>query len=254
MPIPCQTDTKSCQSVGFLNQIKGIIVSLLSAVLISGFLITSCQNISEDHHLKPYFFPMDSLKSGQVYVYESTDSLAPKYIRYRAVSNDTLLIERYNQRMKPEQIAYWNIVSNGARLHELFLYHEDSIQRERVRATIERADVFPFRVRDSLDVILFKVHWEDPLEEGRSYTVIKNRRFDDTLEFLYNGKPIPAVRMNVMEAIDDHQEGTLEIQLKGWEVYAEGLGLVAWQKTYRDRVIQSYRLADRISPEKIETE
>jgi hypothetical protein len=54
----------------------------------------------------------------------------------------------------------------------------------------------------------------------------------DAPDFEYDGKNYPCIRFGLVETIGNKKEGIAEVEGKGEEWYAKGLGLVYYRKTY----------------------
>ncbi|MFQ5447587.1 MAG: hypothetical protein ACE5FF_11705, partial [Saprospiraceae bacterium] len=134
-------------------------------------------------------------------------------------------------------------VHNGMLLDEFYTYERDSAGAKiRVKASIEAANVFPFRVSASPGVLLSSIRWE-PLGEPGSVTLIRNRQFDGDTTFVFNGKTLPAIKFNVRELVDNDQEGHLELEYPAMEIYAKGIGLVYFRKDIDEKWQMEYQLA-----------
>jgi hypothetical protein len=84
--------------------------------------------------------------------------------------------------------------------------------------------------------------------------LIKNRRFQGWTSHSYQGKIYDCVEFSVLELIDHEIEGQghLEIEMKGKELYAKGIGLVYYEKSeVHGNFSQAYQLADIYSMEEL---
>ncbi len=224
-------------------------------VFISSALLSACHS-DAPRDIRDYYLPLRQLVHGMVYEYRAADTLTPAYWYYRSIfkpGERYLTATYYEQELEPLQSARERMVSNGMLLEELRLYSSDTsgISRQ-ILVNVDYANVFPFEVHDSLGVFLYKVHWTD--EEGQTITLTRNRRFAGDTIFVFRGKTRPAVVFRTVEALElDHpQRGFFEQILHGREVYAKGLGLVAYGKAPTGQSPVWYQLADRYPMEVLE--
>ena len=220
-------------------------------------LVTACGDGKKD--IRDYYFPIRDLKEGLVYEYRAVGSerLGPVYWYYRSFFQPGgvfLTGTYYEQSLEPLQLVREEAVSNGMLLAELYLYMQDSTGKAQpLKAEVLAGNSFPFEVKDSSSLFLYKVRFDLPSDSVKhSITVIKNRYYmgDTTVQVM--GKTIPCVKFKVKEAIEDEiaDQGVLEPETDGYELYAEGLGLVYFEKKLgRQRV--AYRLHDRYDMEEL---
>ena len=220
-------------------------------------LFTACSE-RDVRNIQAYYFPLAELTEGMVYEYRSVgaDSLAPDYWYYRSMSGPQgafLVGNYYGPDLKPQQLVREELVSNGMLLADLILYETDSTGRQRpVKTEVLSGSVFPFEVRDSGGVFLYKIRWNPPSDPGAEITLIKNRYFAGDTTVNYRGEAYDAVVFTLRELIAYDREGVLEKQYEGREVYAKGLGLFYYRKDISEELSLRYELADRYSMEQLE--
>jgi len=131
-------------------------------------------------------------------------------------------------------------------LEELFLYQSDSTDKQtRIPVEIVAGNNFPFEVQDSLGIFLYNIQWFSPADSSTN-TLIRNRRYLGRTTYEFEGKEYAAIEFGVRELIENEQEGFLKIELKGKEIYAQGLGLVYTHKEAIDSGFeQTYQLYAR---------
>lgn len=232
-------------------------LSVFALFLLPAFLL-SCSGDPDYRDIRDYYFPLKDLEEGLVYEYEpvGNDSLAPNYWYYRSfIFKDSVFLTGtyYEYELLPLQFTREELVHNGMLLEEMYLYERDSTGEQlRVPVAVEAGNVFPFMVRDSGGVFLFKVSWSSPLDPGATVRVIKNRRFAGDTTYRYRGAAYDAVTFEVRELFEYDQEGVLEQEYSGIEIYAEDLGLVYYRKDITPDFQLEYRLADRYPMKKLE--
>lgn len=192
-----------------------------------------------------------------VYEYRANDTLTPAYWYYRSFLDQKekyLTGTYYEQELEPLQMAKEMLVSNGMLLDELRIYTPNSTGiSAQTTVNVHHPNVFPFEVRDSLGVFLYKVSWKD--EEGQLITLTRNRRFVGDTSFVFKSKTYPCALFEVLESVElDHPtQGYFEQQLEGREGYAKGLGLVFYGKAPRGMSAVFYSLNDRYPMELLES-
>ena len=220
------------------------------AILCLGFGL-SCQKADERRDIRDFYFPLAEMEQGKVYEFRPVagDSLAPFSWQFRAeLEGDSAILTgvQFDVEGRPVQRVREERVGNGMQLREMQLYAYDSTGRqERVEVDIEAPDVFPFSVRDSGGIFLFKVRWQPPSEPGVTYTVIKNRRYLGDTTYLFKGRSYDCVAFQVNELFEQDIEGVLEQPFSGVEFYARGIGLVYYRKDIAEGLRLEYGLADR---------
>lgn len=230
----------------------------LGFVIITIFL-TNCWNSDGSKNIREYYFPLKQLQEGLVYEYESVnnDSLAPNYWYYRSFVLDTGIYFTgtfYDAAdLTPLQFTREEMIRNGMRLEDLYIYEPDSTGKsERIEAEIIAGSVFPFEVRDSGGVFVYNVKWETIREPKASTALIKNRRYAGDTTFIFQGKRYDCVVFEVRELMEYEQNGFFEQEFSTTEWYAEGLGLVYYKKEITKDLVLEYQLADRYPMERLE--
>jgi hypothetical protein len=202
--------------------------------------------------IRDYYFPLNSLKEGLVYEYRPVaDSLAgPNYWYYRTIKTDSAIYlagAYYETDFTPTQIVREELVSNGMLLNDLFLFETDtSGKQQQVKAEVLSASVFPFSVRDSNDIYLYKVRFQMPSQRHGATTLIVNRRFMGDTSVVFQGKTYNAIRFGLkgVAEVRDSVNGDIEPAFTGHEIYAYKLGLFSYRRNYGGAVLQ-YQLHDR---------
>jgi hypothetical protein len=209
--------------------------------------------------IRNYYFPLKKLQDGLVYEYRADDSLTPAYWYFRSFFIDKhqpyLTGTYYEQTLEPIQMTREVLVTNGILQKDLRLFTPNDLgASNQTITTIEYGHVFPFTVRDSLGVFLYKVHWIDA--EEQKITVTKNRRFIGDSTFVYQGKHYPTIIFSILESVElEHPtQGYFEQILVGKEAFAEGLGLVMFEKGPKNTKPIRYTLMDRYPMTLIEQE
>ncbi|NJL76219.1 MAG: hypothetical protein HC892_15575 [Saprospiraceae bacterium] len=208
--------------------------------------------------IQAFYLPLADLTEGIVYEYESVgrDSFPPYYFYFRNASqeeNTYLVGTQYDHNFIPQQLTREAQVKNGMLMEEAFIYVTDSMQKQvQLPTTIESGNLFPFEVRDSLGVFLYKISWYNPFDSTGT-TVIRNRRFMGYTNFEWHSELHEAVRFQVREVIITQKEGDLEIELIGEEIYIKNIGLVFTSKKAIGSDFEiGYQLKDRYPMDMLE--
>jgi len=221
---------------------------VLSSLLL--LLFYSCQQNNELHNVRDFYFPVDELEEGLVYEYASAgaDSMVPEYWFYKSFQLDSGFYftgQYYDYQFEVQQLVTEEVVSNGTLLHQLYMYEQDSMgQVIRFPVNVEVPNVFPFHVRDSGGIFLYRINWVSPLQPERKTTLIRNRKYTGMEGYTFNGKQYDAIRFSVKDLIETEEEGFQEIQYSGEEIYARGIGLVYYRKEITKELVLEYKLKE----------
>ncbi len=226
-------------------------IFLSGSVLLAAIFLLACQSDGK-RNIRAYYFPAEDLHDGQVYQYAVTQngSTANEYWYYHSFLRDSglfLTATNYDRNYQISQIATEKLFESGAVSRDYFVYEPDTVSGKavQVRTTIESANVFPFRVTDSLGIFLFRLHYAPANDTATKIYLIRNRRFlGDGPDFEFKGKSYPCIRFGLREVVGNDKEGTSEVEGTGEEWYAKGLGLVYSRKTFGDYHLES-KLTDR---------
>ncbi|MCB0637932.1 MAG: hypothetical protein KDC54_14990 [Lewinella sp.] len=238
-----------------------ILTSLSATTLISLLLWSSACQSDPATDIRAFYFPLRQLEEGLVYEYRipGQDSLSPDYWYYRSIATDSALYltkAYYQDDFLPRQLSREEMVSNGIMLTDLFLFETDSTgHQQQVKAEVLSPSVFPFEVQDSTIVYLYKARFSFPSQPHVSHTFILNRRFRGFTTFQWQGEDYPAVRFSTRGVLEirDTIQGGMEPEFSGEEIYAEGLGLVSYARSFGPEGGFRYVLQDRYPmPELIE--
>ncbi|MEN0003935.1 MAG: hypothetical protein AAF798_07315 [Bacteroidota bacterium] len=249
------------QSNGKISTLAAVWVSIrrqsrLNAIawglLVVGlFGLSACEVGPPD--IRDYYFPLKVLTEGEVYEYRAVDNsqLAPAYWYYRSFIMPEKIIltgTYYEYNFEPLQFVQEELVRNGMLLDTIFLYETDSAGlQQQVPGEILSGSVFPFEVKDTTTVFLYKVRFQFPSTPNQQITLIKNRRFAGRTTYTYKDKTYDCVKFDVKELVEvtDTVQGGMEPELAGYELYAEGVGLVYYEKEISPGQTLAYELYDQ---------
>lgn len=223
-------------------------------------LTYSCKSDSEKKDIRHYYFPLKQITEGLVYEYMpiSQDSLSPAYWYYRSFFDENgayMTGTYYEYDFIPLQFVREEVVGNGMLLEDIKIYYTDSTGvQESLPIEILSGSVFPFEVRDSGGIFLYKIRWSQPDNPSVTTTLIKNRRYVGDTTYTYKGKNYDCVAFEVRELIEleDEAQGGMEPEWDGLELYAKDLGLVYYRKRISEQLDLSYGLKDTYPMEELE--
>lgn len=206
-----------------------------------------------------YYYPVDELLDGLVYAYEpaaGTDAeVFPGYYwYYRAVEtpdSTVLAATYYDADGEPRQYVGERIVGEGALLRDLRLYRPTDSASVVTEADVLAPAVFSFREPDPARVLVAAVGFRQN-DSSATYTVTRNRRYARDTTLAVGGDDYAAQVWTVRELIEQDSAGTMALESRGVEVYAEGLGLVYRERVHGDGTVEAHRLARRFPMSELE--
>ena len=213
-------------------------------------VLISCQPSDGERNIEAYYFPLNKLKKGKVYEYQSIGNEydPPMYWHYKSIKQDGshyLLGTGYDPEFSPDQFVREEKVSNGMMLADLTVYEktDSTTNKSSSQATINAGNVFSFFLKKPANVLLTSISWESKLDSAR-INLIRNRQYDSDTVIVFNNKEIPAIKFNTIELIEHDKEGRLPLEVDGMEVYAKGIGLVGLQKNITEDYQLKYELKE----------
>ena len=99
--------------------------------------------------------------------------------------------------------------------------------------------------------------FNDPNQPGVTNYVTLNRRYLRDTTFVLQEKEYPALLFSLEGEVSlrDPEEGDISPQFRGYEIYAKGIGLVAYRRELgTDGAARGGRLTERVSMEEFITE
>ena len=189
--------------------------------------------------VRRYYFPVRELTDGLVYEYANRGTLTDEpaeYWYYLGLDRDTALYlsaTRYADGMTPVQVGRERITNEGVRLEQLFLYPPDlSGERQRVEADILYNRSFPFLLDDG-QAVGFRIGFPPPDNPDATNYVSLDRRYRGDTVLTVMQKTYDAIVFDLAGEVSqrDPELGDISPTFTGYEIYAEGLGLVEY---YRD--------------------
>lgn len=222
-------------------------------LLATCYLLSAC---SDRRDIRDYYFPVRELTDGLVYAYENTGSLPGpdrEYWYYLGVDLDTALhlsVTRYSPTMEPEQQGREEIRNDGVYLRDLTLLSTDSTGiASSTKATILYDRVFPFYLApETSEAYGYRMHLRPPENPDATTYVTLNRRFRGDTSINVLGISYAGIVFDLAGEVSlrDPEEGDISPQFTGYEVYARGLGLVAFERDLGNGNSLGGRLAERI--------
>lgn len=208
-------------------------------------------------NIKEYYFPIDDLFEGNVYVYTPLNDSLTSYFVYYKNNGGYLTGTFYNNQFKIEQITNETVVRNGTLMNRIQLCHYPENNPdicEAIVPTIQYDNVFPFEVTDSSGVFLYEVSWKDAVDTTLEYSVLRNKHFLGFTTYSFKGQEYDCVKLGIREEtkVGSPEEGYQTFKAYTEELYAKNLGLVYYKKNIDNVRTLEYGLADTLSMQALE--
>jgi hypothetical protein len=210
--------------------------------------------------ISAYYFPVDKLRGGRVYEYASREGNASisEYWYYRSFQRDSgqfISATFYDRNFQIGQIAREKVTDAGIVARDYFLYEPDeqSGKQIKMKTVLESPMMYPFHVSDSNAVFQFGLQYHPAWDPEATAYIIRDRRFlGNAPDFELKGNKYPCIRFSVRESIGS-KKGDPEVEGRGEEWYAKGIGLVYARKTYAQGAVKvENRLVDIFSMKELE--
>lgn len=224
----------------------------LLSLFIGILLISSCK---DDQELGVYYYPVDELMGGmnaaKVYQYKclSDSLLSDEYWMVRGFEkegNRFLSFMNYGPHFNILQITTEKIDADYAVLQEQILHDYDTIGRMTMnKAIIEKAQLFPFTVKDTSDFVEMNLRFIDPTDSLQEMSFFRKRQFGGFLDYEFKGKQLACAVFDTKENyLIDHQDKESNLDYNGVmvEYFAAGIGLIYFKKTIQKSISFEYGL------------
>ncbi|NJB86817.1 hypothetical protein GGR26_002594 [Lewinella marina] len=209
---------------------------------------------ADEEDIRDYYYPVRELTDGLVYAYQNTGDVNQEpfeYWYYLGLDRDTALYlsaTRYANGITPVQVSTERVRNEGIHLEQLTLYPPGpSGQRQQVETEVLYDRVFPFYPNDGL-ASGYRVRFRVPENSDGQNFVSLNRyyRRDTTLTVL--GEERRAVVFDLRGEVSqrDPELGDISPTFTGYEIYAEGLGLVEYRRDLGAGGVAGARLVRRM--------
>lgn len=240
-----------------LNKKTRIYVAWILGIIV--LFISACQ-IDSKSYLPEYFYPMGKWEEGMVYEYHpvNNDQLPVEYWYFRKMKKDGETIftgQYYDNTYTPRQIFNAEVTNEGIFVKDYILYEFDSLSNVNQNSAEILANVsFPFQVKDTTQVFPLKLKWKMPTEEYPNgyLELTRNRKFVGDATYSFKGKSYDCVKFQIDELMSDFNDGHLEKEYQGTELYAKKLGLIYYKKEIDKNFVLEYELRDTFSMAKFE--
>ena len=205
--------------------------------------------------LDKYYFNIHRFAgAGEVYIYESATEMAmPEEVwHYRydpGYRGNYLIATMYTPAGDPVQKSVERLNRDNAELLSLDLFYFEGDSMHSIEARINKPVTFSFAQIESLPEINYELEYYDTSTETDSVRVIlnKTRKVVSRETFYFEGKDIPAVRVETIEVLETETEGYTETRWTGTEIFAQDIGLVYYKKKINDQFTLEYTLSERIN-------
>ena len=213
---------------------------MLRYIILMGTLLLGLSACRDRRDIRDYYFPARELinTDGKVYAYQNIGTLpGPDTIfwYYLGVDVDTALhlsVTRYGAGRNPQQLAREEVRNDGIYLRELTLLGADSTGRAIPTPTeLEYNYTFPFYLGEGERPAGYRLNYSDAAGQTTFVTLDRKHRGDTTVYVM--GEKLDAIVFDLAGEVSlrNAVEGDISPRFEGYEIYAEGLGLVEY---YRD--------------------
>lgn len=230
-----------------INHKQALLSVNIKLAIILLVLLISCKE-NKVQNLSEYYYSLNTLDSGLVYEYRSINelNLAPEYWYYRSFPDTgfwSLVGQSYDQDFNVSQYIREKIVPSGALIKDLQI---SGTNNQMISADIQKANVFPFMVQDSLEQFLYSVKWFDS-SDSIEYFLEKRRSFSHFEQGEVLGKKEKLAVFKLKENLETNRIGYTDSEWDAVEAYAKNLGLVYYKKEISPELIKEFALS-RIMP------
>lgn len=222
-------------------------VVLCHIVMLMMIFLPGCkegQVKTEVESLQKYFYPLEKMTgNGQEYRYSSDiDPNAPPEIWiHKFISPD--IFESTNVDSEGKMILRQKdkVVSNGVMMDSMILSgHLPDTTPTLINVKVLKPNRFSFS-NDTLNYVT-QLDWVQT-ENDLHIVLNRNRKVDSFLEYEWQGKKYKAVKLYVYDTLETEQTGWSKTEWRGYEIFAEGLGLVHYERQVNKNMRISYSLS-----------
>lgn len=224
------------------------------------FLALTLAACGNERDIRAYYFPARNLTEGMVYEYEPISGVdsSPIYWYALAVDQDTALyltITTYDTLFTPANLVREKITNSGVLTKELRVFATDSsgVSLE-AQADILAGNAFPFYLdSETSPAYVYRVSYTPPTQENVKITLTYNRQFDRDTSIVYQGEAYSALVFKLVGETDilDPDNGSLTPKFTGYEIYAQGIGLVESYRNFSGFILHN-RLKDRFPMQELQ--
>lgn len=235
----------------------------LLSLLFSLLFLSACTTPEGEakRDISTYYYPFKQLeKGGIVYAYDSKIAKAGIsnteywYVQLLETDSGAYVVSTYYDPSLTQGLnTVDRVVDNGTVLDKIFFYEFDTTTNKRmpIEGVIESGSNYPFEVTDSTGLFLYSVKYHPYGQPDTWNYLIRNKRFyGDGPSFDFKGKKLKTVQFKIKEVVGSDNQGAAELEGKGEQRFAEGLGLVYYKKEYKG-YRQEYELVDTFSMDQL---
>lgn len=225
--------------------------------LLTIFLLASCGN---ERDIRDYYYPVRNLTQGMVYEYQPLSGVDSSSIYWYAlaVDQDTALyltVTTYDSLFTPANLVREKITNAGVITKELRVFATDSsgVSME-AQANVLAGNAFPFYLNEETNpAYVYRVEYVPPTQPNVKVTLTYNRQFANDTTFIYQDETYPAILLNLTGETDimDPINGSMTPKFVGYEIYAQGLGLVESYRNFSGFILHN-RLKDRFPMQELQ--
>jgi len=215
-------------------------------VLIFSLLVVLLSNACRDAIPSPdYYFPLPELNRAYVYHYiAESEGFPDEFWHIKRTQTRQLRICIYDELRGWNQCSYEYLAPSGIIQDSVLIFDREGGVN---KVEIVHGNLYPNEKLNPKMVYLQYLRWyNDP--DSITYTeVIRNRRID-----LSSDKSENEMVFQLLESIEDFQEGYWSLEAEGIEVFRNDLGLIYFTKKIGGEIERTYNFDGKLSVESFE--
>lgn len=215
-------------------------------------------------YTKPYYYPVEKLRTGKVYEYSRMQDSAAyidHYWHFQTIDSagQTFLVgKRYNPFFEQDQYTREWVVQDGVVTTTYEMLIKDTTLQTTTRYVneVDQNIVFPFNASlDSNMAYRFTCKLTLP-PDFVTVRLVRDRQFSQPLVYPYKGEEIPAVAFSCTDLYDledREQGGYWEHKTASVEIYAQDMGLVYTEEKKGEEPSEVTRLTNIYTLQQFQT-
>ena len=228
---------------------KTLTFSLIATLIASTCFLSCATDQTVSHSTEDYYLNhLTFAGTGVVYQYASVNdpSLPDEFWHYRfsgGRGRNFLRATMYTTSGDVVQRSIERLSRDQAELLSLDLVYRDEDGPKEIATTISENRTFVFGPVDSVTQSVYHIEYWDTSEDSVRVMLTKHRLMEGPVNFVFEGKSIPAISVRTTEKLETETEGFTETEWSGMEIYAQGYGLVYYKKTISEQFVLEYSLS-----------
>lgn len=224
------------------------IAYLLGLVLY--FNIVACVDSAQPY--ERYYYPWTSQYDTVVYVYGARGNQQGEqfHFMHKIEKGADLYIEKiiYNQDFHALSRTIEKRISNGYICTEYSLYNRTERGGvDTVVAEVLSGQMFYFDEMDKNTTLVQHYHLKNVDSAAHEMIIIRNMQYDGEERYTFAEKEYSAISMKIVGEIEDIQSGSVVLDLKGENIYVEGIGCVNFTQSIENTISHDYIYKEKLN-------